>query len=226
MKKSRPWSWRRWLKRAAWSLLLLVLIGVALVAYANFAAVAASQGRLYDDARDLPPRRVALVFGCDDKIDGRDNLYFRYRIDAAVSLWKAGKVECVIVSGDNSSKYYNEPEAMRLALVSHGVPNNRIVSDYAGLRTLDSVVRAKEVFGVTNLIFVTQRFQNERAIYLAEANGIDAVGFNARDVPGSGGYKTRLREVGARVKMWLDVRFLATRPKHLGEKIELPASRL
>jgi SanA protein len=108
--------------------------------------------------------------------------------------------------------------------VDRGVPADRIVEDFAGLRTLDSVVRAKEIFGATDVIFVSQRFQNERAIYIARANGIDAVGYNAQDVLGSGGYKTKLREVGARVQMWLDVNILSTRPKVMGPAESLPGN--
>jgi SanA protein len=155
-------------------------------------------------------------------VNGRENLYFRYRIDAAVRVWKSGKLETLIVSGDNRSRYYNEPEKMKQALIERGIPEERIVCDFAGLRTLDSVVRAKEIFGADSMLFISQRFQNERAIYLAKANGIEAYGFNARDVETQAGWKTKIREVGERVKMWLDVNFLNTRPIHLGEKVELP----
>lgn len=96
------------------------------------------------------------------------------------------------------------------------------MSDFAGLRTLDSVVRAKEVFGTDTVLLISQRFHNERAIYIAKAHGINAYGYAARDVETSAAFKTRLREVGARVKMWLDVQFLKTRPKHLGDKELLP----
>jgi len=195
---------------------------VMVVLYANLTAILASKGRLHDDVKSLPDVRIGLVFGTTDRIGDRENLYFRYRIDAAVELWKAGKLDTIIVSGDNRSRYYNEPEKMKQALVEQGLPKDRIVCDYAGLRTLDSVVRAKEIFGVNRVLFISQRFQNERAMYLAQANRIDAYGFNARDVVSQGGWKTRVREVGARVKMWLDVNFLNTRPRHLGEKIELP----
>jgi SanA protein len=166
---------------------------------------------------------VGLVFGTTDRYKGRENRYFRYRIDAAVEVWKAGKVETLIVSGDNRTKFYNEPEKMKAALIEEGVPASRIVCDYAGLRTLDSVVRAKKIFGADKILVISQRFQNERAIYLAQANGIEAFGFNAEDVELQAGYKTKIREVGARVKMWLDVNFLDTAPAHLGEKVELPS---
>ena len=190
--------------------------------YANLAPVWASRGRLFSETKNLPPAKVGLVFGTSDRYKGRENRYFRYRIDAAVKVWNAGKVDTLIVSGDNRSKYYNEPEKMKSALIEEGVPKDRIVCDYAGLRTFDSVVRAKEIFGADTVLVISQRFQNERAIYLAQANGMKAYGFNAEDVEIKAGFKTKLREVGARVKMWLDVNLLDTQPRHLGDKVEMP----
>jgi SanA protein len=213
------YRWFRWLVMAG---ALAVFAVLAVVAYANITAIWASRGKLYTDVKALPAAKVGLVFGTSDKIGTRENLYFRYRIDAAEKVWKAGKLETIIVSGDNRSEFYNEPEKMKAALVARGVPKERIVCDYAGLRTLDSVVRAKEIFGADPVMFISQRFQNERAIYLAKANHIGAYGFDAQDVVSQAGMKTKIREVGARVKMWLDVHFLNTRPKHMGEKVELP----
>lgn len=212
----------KWLRRCGLILLAAGLAALAVVVYANVTAVWASRGRIFSDVKQVPATRVGLVFGTTDRVNGRENLYFRYRIDAAVRVWKERKLETLIVSGDNRSRYYNEPDKMKQALVERGIPADRIVCDFAGLRTLDSVVRAKEIFGADPILFISQRFQNERAIYLAKANGIQAYGFNADDVETHAGLKTKLREVGARVKMWLDVNFLNTRPKHLGEKIELP----
>lgn len=222
MKPTKKGFLRRWLLRLARVVLVLVVLVCGVVAYANFTAVWASRGRLFTEVSELPASKVGLVFGTTDRVNGRENLYFRYRIDAAVRVWRAGKLETLIVSGDNRSRYYNEPEKMKQALIERGIPEERIVCDFAGLRTLDSVVRAKEIFGADSMLFISQRFQNERAIYLAKANGIQAHGFNARDVETQAGLKTRIREVGARVKMWLDVNFLNTRPSHLGEKVELP----
>jgi SanA protein len=212
-------SRKRWWLRGG---IALAIAPALLVLYCYLAPIAASHGRRIEEPGDLPPGSVALVFGCTDRVDGRENLYFRYRIDAAVKLWESGKLRCIIVSGDNREKYYNEPETMRQALVARGVPANRIVQDFAGLRTLDSVVRAKEIFGLSRVVFVSQRFQNERAIYLARANGIEATGFHAQNVAAGSGWKTKIREIGARVKMQLDVHFLATRPRHLGERVALP----
>lgn len=221
-KKTRRGFFGRWLRRIFFAGLLLVIVGAGVVAYANMTATWASRGRLFTDVQTLPAAKVGLVFGTSDKVGNRENLYFRYRIDAAVEVWKAGKVETIIVSGDNRDQFYNEPEKMKQALIARGVPKDRIVCDFAGLRTLDSVVRSKKVFGADRVLFISQRFQNERAIYLAKANGIDAYGYGARDVRSEGSWKVQLREIGARVKMWLDVRFLGTRPRHLGEKVAMP----
>ncbi|WP_193211651.1 SanA/YdcF family protein [Luteolibacter marinus] len=201
----------------------VVVLGLLFVVWTNLAAVLAGRGLLYNEVDKVPGGRVGLVFGTDDRIQGKENLYFRYRIDAAEELWKAGKLRCVIVSGfNNEEDSYNEPRKMRQALIDRGVPGDRIVFDFAGVRTLDSVVRAKKVFEADEVTFISQKFHNERAMYLAKANGMKACGYNARDVEGRGGLRTKLREVGARVLMWLDVHVLDTQPKYLGERVALP----
>jgi SanA protein len=193
-----------------------------LLAYAYYSASWASRGKLIDDVSKLPAAKVGLVFGTSDRYKGRENKYFRYRIDAAVEVWNSGKVETLIVSGDNREEDYNEPKKMKVALIKEGVPEDRIVCDYAGLRTLDSVVRAKKIFGAKKILVISQQFQNERAIYLAQANEMEAYGLNAQDVDFKAGFKTQFREIGARVKMWLDVNYLDTKPTHLGDKVPLP----
>lgn len=215
-------SMRRWFKRLVLVLMAICVAGLGFIAFSNISAVWASRGRIFSDVTKLPATKAGLVFGTTDRVQGRENLYFRYRIDAATEVWKAGKIDTLIVSGDNRSMRYNEPQKMRRALIRRGIPGDRIVCDYAGLRTLDSVVRAKEIFGLDTVVFISQRFQNERAIYIAKANGIEAYGYNARDVHTQGSIKTKVREIGARVKMWLDVHYLKTRPRHLGEKETLP----
>jgi len=215
-------KWLTWIKRVVIAVATTVLLAVLLIAYANLAATWASWGKVFDDVEDLPKAKIGLVFGTSDRSQGKENLYFRYRIDAAVEVWDAGKIETLIVSGDNRSRYYNEPEKMKAALIEQGVPADRIVCDYAGLRTFDSVVRAKKVFGANTILVISQKFQNERAIYLAQAHRMQAYGYNAEDVGLRAGLKTRIREVGARVKMWLDVHFLDTKPRHLGEKVPMP----
>lgn len=209
--------------RGRFILAFLGLIGsVFLIFWADRAAEKAAEGKLFNEAAEVPVTPVALVFGCNKTFQGRQNLYFKYRIEAAVALWKAGKVKCFIVSGDNHSHDYNEPEDMKDALVAAGVPAEKIVCDYAGLRTLDSVVRAKEIFGIEKVILISQKFHNERAAYLAESIGLEVVGLNAQSVTGPAARKTESREKLARVKMWLDVNILKTAPKFLGKKEELP----
>ncbi len=217
---------KHWLLRCVmWVLIvgfIMLVSFVVFVGYANYAATRAGKGILFDDVHDVPKQRAGLVFGCSEKLGERDNLYFKYRIQAAAELWHAGKVDFLIVSGDNRVKNYNEPVSMRKALVKAGVPFDKIVCDYAGLRTLDSVVRAKEIFGLTEITLVSQKFQNERAAYIAKSRGMKVYGYNARDVEGYAARKTEDREVLARVKMWIDVNITNKQPKHLGEKEPVP----
>lgn len=168
---------------------------------------------LYSDITAVPPHKVGLLLGTNPYLkNGNPNKYFTYRIEAAVALYEAGKIQYILVSGDNHKLGYNEPEEMKQALISKGVPEDRIVLDYAGFRTLDSVVRAKEVFGNEQFIIISQQFHNERALFLALHNGIKAVGFNAQDVTAYYGFKTRLREYLARTKLFLDLQW-GVKPK-------------
>ncbi|MGJ8723799.1 MAG: SanA/YdcF family protein [Roseibacillus sp.] len=213
---------KKWFRHLVKFAFVAGFLAVAFIFYANLTAARAGEGRLYDQVSEIPAQPVGLLFGTTDKVGERDNLYFTHRIDAAVDLWEAGKVECLLVSGDNREKYYNEPNKMRDALLERGVPKEVIVRDFAGLRTLDTVVRAKEVFRAPSVILISQKFHNERAAYIAQNEGLEFVGYNAQDVPSGVGLKTNLREVAARVKMWLDVRVFDTRPRHLGEWEYLP----
>ncbi len=213
---------KKWLVRLALASFFLFLASIIAVFSIQQFVKNSARGKTHDAAGDISESRVGLVFGCDDKFQGRDNLYFRYRIDAAISLWEAGKLRCIVVSGDNRSLQYNEPEKMKKALIARGVPMEKIVCDYAGLRTLDSVMRCKKVFGCSKVTVISQKFQNERAIVIGEAEGMNVIGLNAKDVIGSGGTKTKIREWGARVKMWLDLFVLHTQPRHLGAHIDLP----
>ena len=179
--------------------------------------------KLFDDANKIPKHKVGLVLGTNKHVaSGRENLYYRYRIDAAEKLYKAGKVEYFIVSGDNRKKGYNEPEQMRTDLIARGVPSNKIYLDYAGFRTLDSIIRCKEVFGVEEFTIVSQRFHNERAAFIARAKGMKNVhALNARDVGRQNGQiaiKVKIREVAAKTYAVLDL-ISNKQPKFLGDKI-------
>ncbi|WP_333697345.1 SanA/YdcF family protein [Bacteroides congonensis] len=175
--------------------------------------------QIYNEVITIPQNKVGLLLGTSPKLkNGNNNLYFDYRILAAVELYKAGKIKYILISGDNRREDYNEPEEMKKALMQKGIPEKFIYLDYAGFRTLDSVVRAKEVFGQNQLTIISQRFHNERAIYLAEKNGINAIGYNAKDVNAYAGLKTNIRELLARVKMFIDLA-IDKQPHFLGEKI-------
>ncbi len=202
----------------------LLLVAVAFTVYANVRVERAAGGRIYTDVHSAPHNRVGLLLGTNPMNRlGRPNSYFVNRINTAVKLFHAGKIDYIIASGDNHTKRYDEPTAMRDSLMAHGVPTERIVLDYAGFRTLDSVVRAKEVFGCDSLTIISQADHNARALYLAEANGIEAVALSAPLRAGRW-VRTRLalREWLARDKMMLDV-WTGKQPHFLGEKIEIPA---
>jgi len=127
----------------------------------------------------VPVNRVAIVFGAEVKKDGTPSAVLRDRVETAVALYKNGKVEKILMSGDNRFVDYNEPESMRQYAVSLGVPNADIVLDYAGRRTYDTCYRAKEIFGVDSAILVTQGFHLPRALFLCNSFGVDAVGVKA-----------------------------------------------
>ncbi|HDU8492462.1 TPA: YdcF family protein [Aeromonas hydrophila] len=200
--------------------LCLLLASVAtLLGYSEW-TVSDARHYTYDDVNAVPYNRVALVLGTSKYlIGGSPNHYFKYRIKAAAELYNNGKVDYILVSGDNATVQYNEPRQMRRALIQAGIPANAIYSDYAGFRTLDSIVRAKEVFGQAHFTVVSQAFHNERAIFIARHFGIEAVGFNAVDPSAYQGIKTRVREVFARLMGLLDLYVLDKGPKFLGEPI-------
>lgn len=185
-----------------------------------------AQGRVYSSASRVPKHQVGLVLGCSPTLpDGRANLFFTYRIQAAAELFHAGRVTHLLVSGDNSRTDYDEPSAMRDALIEQGVPPDRITLDYAGFRTLDSVVRARRVFQQHDFVVISQAFHVKRAIFIARFHAAHVVGFAAQDVPRTTGLKTNLREHLARVKTVLDVTLLNRQPKFLGSPIDITANQ-
>lgn len=175
---------------------------------------------IYDSVDNVPVFNSAVVLGTAKYTNGGINAFFQYRIDAAVELYNSGKIKYLIVSGDNSRAGYNEPLDMKKSLVEEGVPADIIFLDYAGFRTLDSVVRAKEVFGQERYIVVSQKFHNQRAVFLARTMGMDVYGYNAKDLTGKGGLFTHIREKFARVKAIIDL-LIGKQPKFLGQKIDI-----
>ena len=205
------------------SILFLFALLIVSITSCNLWVELQTQDRLYSDINTVPTKKIALLLGTVKRLKhGNINSYFQYRIDAAVKLYKAGKVSHILASGSNHTSYYNEPIDMQKALIARGIPSEAITLDYAGFRTLDSVVRCKEIFSQKdNIIIVSQPFHNKRALFISDFYNIQAIGFNAKDVLLRDDIKTPIREYLARFKAVLDLYILKTQPKFLGEKVKI-----
>jgi SanA protein len=179
-----------------------------------------AESDLYQSSIKIPEKKAALVLGTAKyMVGGGKNYFYTYRIRAAVELFKAGKVKAIVVSGDNSTKYYNETSKMQKDLIKAGIPSRYITLDPLGVRTLDSVVRAEAIFDLKDYIIVSQKFHLERALFIAKAKGQKVIGFMAKDIPGTkAAYRMKAREYLARAKAFLDVYILQTTPKFDGKK--------
>lgn len=203
MKSSR--KLRKYIAVSALPAAIVLGLIIALGVHAN-RQIARCAEFVHDSIDSVLAREYGLLLGTSKTLrNGRPNLYFRYRIDAAVELHRAGKIKKILVSGDNGQLDYNEPADMRAALVDAGIPPEDIIADYAGFRTLDSVLRARNCFNLKEFVVISQKFHCERAVYIAHAHGIDAVGFAARDVPLSSRIRRHLREPAARFAAWIDI---------------------
>ncbi|MEU2778136.1 ElyC/SanA/YdcF family protein [Streptomyces sp. NPDC007162] len=165
---------------------------------------------------DVPRTDVAVVFGAG-LWDGEPSPYLAHRLDAAARLYRQGRVRVVLVTGDNSRKDYDEPDAMRAYLTRHGVPGTRVVTDYAGFDTWDSCVRARKIFGVDRAVLISQAFHIRRAVALCEAAGVTSYGVGVDDKHDVTWYYGGTREVFAAAKAALDVVFEPD-PQFLGRK--------
>jgi len=202
--------------------LITSLVLVVLLAACNIWVVQSTKSRVYSDLARLPEHRVALVLGTSHKTaGGGSNLFFEKRMETAAELYHLGKIDHFILSGDNSSPYYNEPRAMQKALISKGVPASAITLDYAGLRTLDSVVRSKAIFGQEKITIITQPFHSYRALFISRYYHIDAVAMVAGEPDLAYSFKVLFREYFARTKAVLDLYVLKTDPRYLGEKVHI-----
>ena len=208
--RSQPMTWMSAVKRGINFTVVLVFFGVVIVLCCNWWVLRVTRPRNYYHLQQLPSRDVALVLGTSKAVvGGHENLFFRYRMEAAARLYREGKVKRLILSGNNDSEYYNEPFDMRDALVRLGIPPEVMKLDYAGRRTYDSVVRCREIFGETRITIVSQPFHNARALFVANSLGLDAVAFAAQDVPDGYSLKTLFREYFARPKAMVDLYLIA-----------------
>jgi SanA protein len=208
-------------KVAKWSALTLLLVS-ALIVISNYWVIKSTKAQLYSNINEIPENDVALLLGASKTtVRGNDNLYFAYRIEAAATLFKAGKIKHIIVSGDNHKKEYDEATDMRDALIAQGVPDSCITLDYAGFRTLDSMVRCLKVFKRKNITVISQAFHNQRAVFIGKYYDMNVVAFNAKDVPSQYSLKTRIREYFAKFKAVIDLYIIHKQPKFLGEEVKI-----
>lgn len=209
----------RWLKRVVYGIISLLVFTIGAC---NIWIVKSTEEKVYSDLKLLPDHRIALVLGTSHRsVGGGPNPFFQYRIEMAARLYSMGKIDHFILSGDNSSRYYNEPLEMKKALIKKGVPASAITLDYAGLRTLDSVVRSKKIFGQNKITIITQPFHSYRALFISRYYDMDAVAMVAEDPELEQTFRVRLREYLARTKAVLDLYVFKTDPRFLGEKEEI-----
>jgi SanA protein len=212
----------RWLRahrrRLIVAALVSSLVSAAMIAFADRVCLRAARNRIFRSVDSLPAKDVALVLGTSKTTRvGNPNLHFKNRMEAAAALYHSGKVKHLLVSGDNHIKTYDEPTDMHDALVAVGVPAGAITRDYAGFRTLDSVMRAQSVFGLTNFVIVTEEFHCPRAVWIARRHGLEAVAFAAPDVPlVRWSVRVKAREYLARVLCAADLYVLNRSPKFPG----------
>jgi len=200
---------------------ILLALPVLFMFLCNYAVVKSTKSKIYTNMAQLPVNDIGLVLRTSKYTIGGINLYYKYRIEAAAELYFNGKIKHIIVSGDNHVNGYNEPEQMKQSLVKLGVPVEKITCDYAGLRTLDSMVRLKKIFMTNKATIISQKFHLQRAIFIADHYKIDAIGYCSKDVGVKYNKTTSIREFLARSKAVLDLYILKTQPKHLGAEIKI-----
>ena len=199
------------------ALLVTALAGFVLAC--NVWVIQSTRAFIYDSPTAIPAHDVGLVLGTSPwSREGRANAHFRGRVESAALLYKRGALRHVLLSGANPSDRYNEPRAMYQTLAELGVDKADMTLDFAGFRTLDSVVRAREVFGLEGVTLITQRFHAYRAVFIARHLKLDAVAYAAPTIPRRRSRRTEIREVLARVKVVLDLFFIDKQPRFLGEK--------
>ncbi len=205
------------LKGFKYLLVLLSVSGILLFSIDRWVSYQA-QSQLFNERIEVEKFDVAVVLGTSKYLGKILNEYYTHRIDAAIDLYNEGKVDHFLLSGDNAHRSYNEPWTMKRDLLRAEIPEEKIFLDYAGFRTLDSIVRAKEIFDTDNFLIISQKFHCERALFIANSHNINAKCFAVPGPTRHSGLKVRIREVFARAKAVLDVYITDTKPKFLGPK--------
>ena len=198
-------------KKLLWTTCIMAFVCIVLMLICNQIVVNNAEGKAFSDIDSIKHNRVGLLLGTTPqaRFDRITNYFFIYRIDAAEELYKAGKIEQILISGDeNSLDGVNEPECMRDSLVARGIPSSAIFLDGKGFRTINSVINANKVYGLKSFTIISQEFHNERAIYQAEHLELDVEdlqAYNAKMPKSRRAFLTTIREYFARVKMFIDL---------------------
>ncbi len=199
----------------------LFILSIWFIIVSDVLTISVSSKNIYNSLEEIPQNKVWLLLGTNKHYgNGLINLFYKYRLEAAIELYNDWKIEYILATWDNGREWYDEATAMHDDLVLAGIPEENIYLDYAGFRTLDSVVRAKEIFWQSEYTIISQKFHLERAIFLAKSEGIDAIWYPAKDVPVKLAPRVWIRERLARVKMMMDI-LLWVEPKFGGESIEI-----
>jgi SanA protein len=208
-------------KKLIWTTIISLFFVLIITYIANYKIENTYRDQIYSEITKLPHHKVGLLLGTSKYLkSGRANQYFSNRIIATYELYRAGKIDNIVISGDNSRSNYNEPLDMQNELIQLGIPQDKIYLDLAGFRTYDSVVRINKIFGQTDFTIISQKFHNERAVYIAKSLKLNAIAYNAQDVDAYNGFKTQVREKFARVKVYLDL-LINIEPHFLGAKITI-----
>jgi len=199
----------------------VILIGIAsvlgVIVGLNAWILTDTYSYVYSDAEQIPFNAVGMVLGTSKMTrSGNPNQHFVTRMDATAELFHKGKIQHIILSGDNMTRYYDEPKAMKAELLLRGVPEYSMTLDTAGFRTFDSVVRLKQVFGVTSCTIISEKYHVHRAVFISRHHDLNAIAYAADDVPFFYGIRSRSREILARVKAVLDLYLLETKPVSAG----------
>ena len=201
-----------------WAILIAILASVTVLAAIDRWVSVQTKEQLLTDPQTIELFDVAVVLGTSKYLGKVLNDYYINRMDAAIALYKMAKIKRFLLSGDNAHPSYNEPWVMKRDLLDAGIPKEIIHLDYAGFRTLDSIIRTKEIFETDNFLIISQKFHCERALFIANFHHIRAMCFVVDGPKAHSGYEIRLREVFARTKAFIDLYLLNTKPKFLGPK--------
>lgn len=197
--------------------IVLFLLLIFVVFFNHYAIQKAAKDLIYSKIENVPYRKIAVLLGTEKKFtNGKTNRFYINRIDATVNLYKAKKIDVIIVSRNQG----NVIDDVKADLTKRGIPEEKIILDYDGLRTYDSMYRMYKVYGQKEFIVIAQRKQNERAIYIAKRNGLNAIAFNAGEYSGYNAFRLNMLEKMERTRLFFE--FLVNKkPRYSGEKVTI-----